>query len=454
MNWPEVTEAVLKAVSIFELNFVQLGSTDCVLRLSYFEKLAVVTIFPFVLAIILPLMYYGMLWIRRRCFSASIDYALERRRVIYGLLLLFYVALPGCASYTFRYFSCLRFERGVGRPDLKALAIDLTIKCGSPAYHRWFPFVVLMILIWPVGCPLVVGLILWSRRHRLDPPLVAADMPRSIGANIPSAILEDNDEELIVEFYRAQRHFKTVVRQLAKIEKRNQDVPLKAIEFLYEEYEPRTFLFPVFEAVRRIFLTGVLAMFYPGSMSQVTVGLFGSMISYRVFSYFQPYIDDDDDIVSEVAQTQLVILFFAAMIVFVSENADSKDGIMQSQAFGIVLLLVFSASFLVAVYFVLVNVFGHEEVRRVASKTLRLRSRRSSTTDLLEEEEEEEDAKVDAANAAARKTTTSQPSFLSVVSKERSTTAFSDLIRDDDDDQDEINEDDDQDKEDDDEMKC
>lgn len=129
-------------------------------------------------------------------------------------------------------------------------------------------------------------------------------------------------------------------------------------------------------------------------MSQVAVGMCGSMVSYRVFNYFQPYINDDDDIVSEVAQTQLVVLFFAAMIVFVAENLDHKDGIVQSQVFGILLLIVFSASFLVSIYFVLVNVFGNEYILDVVDR-VKQRSGKGfkvkKDTSMLEEDEDEED---------------------------------------------------------------
>ena len=382
VRFPAVTEAVLKAISIFELNFVQLGSTDCVLRLDYFAKLSIVTIFPFALALVLTSCYWLYVEAKRRSKTIVVDDALEKRRVVYGLLLLFYVALPGCSSYTFRYFSCLRFDRGSGRSDLKALAIDLSISCGSGRYRRWFAYVILMVIVWPIGCPLVVGVILWRNRKRLNPSLTAADVPanfKTLGGTIPPHFLHDKTEQLVDDFFRAQRQYRRVVRQLAKIEKRNRDVPLKAIEFLYEEYEPRTYLFPVFEATRRVVLTGVLAMFYPGSMSQVAVGLACAMISYRVFTHFQPYIEDDDDAVSEVAQTQLVVLFFAAMLVYVAESTHHREGILSSQAFGILLILAFSAAFVVAVYFVLVNVFGHESLLRFVSK----RRFKAKTSDII-----------------------------------------------------------------------
>lgn len=83
-------------------------------------------------------------------------------------------------------------------------------------------------------------------------------------------------------------------------------------------------MFPVFELVRRVFLSAVLTMLLPGTLSQVAVrrccilfdftqiGLLGALISHRVFTYYSPYIEDTDDVVSEVAQTQLVLIYFSA----------------------------------------------------------------------------------------------------------------------------------------------
>ena len=103
---------------------------------------------------------------------------------------------------------------------------------------------------------------------------------------------------------QAVEHYNEAMVQLRKLEKRADDPALASITFLYEEFEPRCYLFVVFEVLRRIFLTGCLAMFLPGTISQIAVGLLGSMISYRVFSHYDPYVEDDDDLVSEVAQTQ------------------------------------------------------------------------------------------------------------------------------------------------------
>ncbi|KAH8046932.1 hypothetical protein JL721_12273 [Aureococcus anophagefferens] len=86
---------------------------------------------------------------------------------------------------------------------------------------------------------------------------------------------------------------------LQKLEQRANDPALRPIRFLYEEFEPRCCMFIVYEILRRVFLTGCLVMFLPGSISQIAIGLLGTMISYRIYNYYRPYIEEDDNIISK-----------------------------------------------------------------------------------------------------------------------------------------------------------
>ncbi|KAH8066032.1 hypothetical protein JL722_427 [Aureococcus anophagefferens] len=70
--------------------------------------------------------------------------------------------------------------------------------------------------------------------------------------------------------------------QFQKLEARANDPTLESVRFLYEEFKPSCFMFMVYEVSRRIFLTGCLSMFMPDSISQIAIGLLGSLISYAV----------------------------------------------------------------------------------------------------------------------------------------------------------------------------
>jgi len=83
-----------------------------------------------------------------------------------------------------------------------------------------------------------------------------------------------------------------------------------------------------------------------------------------VYIGFEPHINPDDNVVSTAAQTQLIVLYLAAFVFFVSDEIGSKEAIYRGDGLGIFLILVFSMSFLFAVYFVLLETFGQRDISR------------------------------------------------------------------------------------------
>lgn len=127
-------------------------------------------------------------------------------------------------------------------------------------------------------------------------------------------------------------------------------------------------------------------MFRPGTISQIAVGLLSSLISYRVFAYYEPYVEDDDDIVSEVAQTQLVpasrtdvredpseresifslfgrlvVVFFYAMMIYASVEAEEQDGLWSGRVFAILLVILLASVWVIAVWLIIVSSFGEDD---------------------------------------------------------------------------------------------
>lgn len=135
--------------------------------------------------------------------------------------------------------------------------------------------------------------------------------------------------------------------------------------------EPRCYLFVVFDCLRRIFLTSILTLFNEAEVSQIGLAIFGSFLSYRVFSFYAPYVDDEDDLLSNLANTQLILHFIGAMLIYVSKEAGYEESTFNSTAFAVVLVTVFSMTFLVAVWILLVSAFGAQDVERSTLETSR-----------------------------------------------------------------------------------
>ena len=121
-------------------------------------------------------------------------------------------------------------------------------------------------------------------------------------------------------------------------------------------------------------------MFMPGSISQIAIGLLGTLISYRIYNFYRPYVEDDDNIVSEVAQTQLVIIFFYALMVYATSNLEEQDGVFSGKVFAWLLVLILVSVLLVTVWLVVITHFGSSGVETYKD---RARKRRGTLLNAL-----------------------------------------------------------------------
>ena len=264
----------------------------------------------------------------------------------YWSLFALYVLVPSTSSYCLRYFACLDYEGGYG-DDISILQIDPMIACTSNSWKRaWMPYAVVAIFVYPVGVPLGFAVALWRLRARVNPPL--ADEGRDAPAS-------SNVIDSAVAMHRVR------LQQMGKLEIRDGDPALAHVEFLFEEYEPRCYLFIVYEILRRIFLTGVLSMFRAGTISQIAIGLLATIVSHRVFTFYEPYIEDDDDLVSEIAQTELVLVFFYALMVFAMAHVGQRDAAFASDAFTYILIVLMFSTIAAALAMIVLGQLGKQD---------------------------------------------------------------------------------------------
>ena len=64
---------------------------------------------------------------------------------------------------------------------------------------------------------------------------------------------------------------------------------------------------------------------YPGSASQIVIGLLIAYLSNQVYTYSHPYIEDADDNLANVGNAQIVLVFIASLMLFI-KDMDEQDG--------------------------------------------------------------------------------------------------------------------------------
>ena len=119
--------------------------------------------------------------------------------------------------------------------------------------------------------------------------------------------------------------------------------------------------------MRKLMLTGVLIFFFPETPSQILVGLLVAFASSLVYSHFNPFTEDEDNLLSNLTQCQTYFAFFAALVSFISSDeyvigAEAKSGGLYSEAlFGWLLVGVGLVSPVFAVVLIVRHLFEGEE---------------------------------------------------------------------------------------------
>ena len=89
-------------------------------------------------------------------------------------------------------------------------------------------------------------------------------------------------------------------------------------EFLYKSYKPEYWYWEVVETYRRLMLTAVLSVIASGSGAQIVTAMLISIVYIKIYGYIQPYESSDKNILAELAQYQILLTFFGAIIIYYS----------------------------------------------------------------------------------------------------------------------------------------
>ena len=92
------------------------------------------------------------------------------------------------------------------------------------------------------------------------------------------------------------------------------------LELLFGPYEPEFYYWEVIETVRRLLATSVLLL-VPSTMLRIIVSILLSMLTLKLYGYFEPYTDRSDDILAEALQWITCLIMLTLLLTMT--NADN-----------------------------------------------------------------------------------------------------------------------------------
>jgi hypothetical protein len=235
LSFPPTFSRTARAFSVLNLNIFGGLGLSCVFPLDFVHYLMIVTITPVIIAILLLVSYVCHHYFLMR--SLEQDAAATLKQKYLGVYLVFgYLSLPGISIYIFQTFNCDYIV------DEYYLTADYSISCEDDRYLWARSYAIGMVLLYPIGVPLIYFLVLW--RHRDD--------------------------------IMSRKEATFTAQGKARIE---------PLSFIFSSYEPQYWYWEVIETFRRLLLTGVLVA-WDSPNSAIVLGLVITLIFVKLNGYY------------------------------------------------------------------------------------------------------------------------------------------------------------------------
>jgi predicted outer membrane repeat protein len=295
--------------ALLQLNLVNIPNIGCVFSTNYYDQLLFSTIAPFVIFTVAALAIQFTVIRARRLNERNPWYSVERARkdTINAAFAISYFVLVNVSTKVFQVFQCETFDNGESY-----LVADYSISCNAPERSLYLSYGSFMILIYPIGIPMVYAMVLFRNRKRINP-----DWRKVI----------DADEKRFVS---------NQVIQKEKIKVRNTYEEIDNIKLLFDSYVPKRWYFELFECARRLLLGAVPVLIFRGSVLQIIIVLLVSLFSVATFMHFNPYIHIHDNHLAIVAQWSITLVIISGLIIKVEAVSTDEN----HKGLGVVLILI------------------------------------------------------------------------------------------------------------------
>ena len=150
-------------------------------------------------------------------------------------------------------------------------------------------FAKFMILVYPVGIPVLYLYLLYRGREALHDEALREEVLEGDGAAVGA---------------------KGTVGRLREQASNAPTDKIRMTKMLWQSYEERCWWWEVIECVRRLALTGALVFVAPDSVSQVAWAIVVSQMTLLLNFYFTPYEETEDDIVANLAGVVVSVFLF------------------------------------------------------------------------------------------------------------------------------------------------
>lgn len=281
-HYPDVYERFLNVMDYFNFDLGWVLSTGCILDFDFHDRLLTSTIGPLVVIALLGCTYAVAM---RRADESATPRAMQvvRQKHMSMLLLVTFLVYSSVSAMIFRMFACEALD-----DEKTYLTADYRIECDSPKHRRLQIYSAFMVIIYPIGIPLLYAVLLFQSRADLKVEATRGRNPR-----------------------------------------------VQLISDLWQPYTPQCFYYEVVECGRRIMLTGVVVFIFPNTAAQIAITLVLAFAFYAVLEILAPYASSFE---TWTARTGHVVVFFSMYVALLLRVDVSQERTVSQGVFAGVLV--------------------------------------------------------------------------------------------------------------------
>lgn len=265
--YPDVYRHLLDFAALVNFDVGRMLSAGCIIDVDFHHGLLAATVAPLAVITLLGMTY--AVAVRRNIGSERALQAIRRKHQSAVIVVTFFV-YSSVSSAVFRTFACDELDDG--NVYLRA---DYRIECDSSKHHAFQIYAGFMILVYPVGIPVLYALILFHE-HKM--------MTKGSG-------------------YEAHpRHEPT--------------------SNLRKPYRRSVFYYEVVECCRRVLLTGAVVFIYPNTAAQISVTIVIAFTFFLVSESLRPYVSRWDSWVSRTGHVIVFLSMYVALLLKVDVSGE------------------------------------------------------------------------------------------------------------------------------------
>jgi len=247
--------------------------------MNYTKEMVAATLGPIVFVAIVCLYY--LISSALCALKSKEDQVNRSHRYTHAFLVTTYIVIIGSSTKPIHYFKCEEYALPDGSHE-RYLSADVSIDCDGDEWEAYSKYAAVMILVYPVGIPLMYYVMIYRQRRILS-------------------------DEALVEAERA-----------------NGSPTIGHLDFLVAPYKSEHYNFEVLETVRRLLLAAIVGVVSANAVAAPVLGIIISAVFQWAFTKYEPYRNDGDNDLSVLLSFGLVFLFLAALLIKVDATSDAE----------------------------------------------------------------------------------------------------------------------------------